>query len=156
MPAFTKLPNFPIVTSIGIVRDAEESAIGAFNSVRGVLERAALPVPNAPERRTGEKPSVSVMILPGENMSGMLETLLWKTIGDDDVRNCIDQFFGCVEAVHGRITHRPHKARARAFLATQRDPHLSVGDAAKRGSWDLDHIALEPVHAFLREMASPQ
>ncbi len=154
LSAFVKLSDFSGVKSIGIIRDAEDSALGAFESVRGSLERAELTVPDAIGKLTGDRPAVSVMILPGPNRTGMLETLLWDTIRDDEVRVCIDAFFDCVEELHGEALHRPHKSRARAFLATKHDPHLSVGNAAKRGYWDLDHLALGPVRTFLREIVA--
>ena len=48
----------------------------------------------------------------------------------------------------------PYKARARAYLATKRDPHLSVGVAAKRGYWQLDHPVLQPLRGFLQNLAA--
>ncbi len=151
--AFVKRSDFSRVTRIGVVRDAEESAKSAFDSVRGALRDARLPVPETPGRLGGVNPGVSVWILPDANTNGMLETLLWETI-PDDVRRCIDQFLVCIENVNGERVHRLHKARATAYLATQRKPHVSVGDAAKRSYWDLDHDALDPVRGFLRELAA--
>ncbi len=126
LPAFVKLSNFSRVTKIGIIRDAEDSAAGAFDSVRGSLERAGLTVPDAIGHLTGNRPAISVMILPGANRTGMLETLLCETIRDEGVQTCIDKFFECIEELQGKTVHRPHKARARAFLATRRDPHPAV------------------------------
>ena len=155
LPAFVKLSDFSIVSSIGIVRDAENNASGAFESVRGSLERAGLPVPDAIARCVGDHPAVAVMILPGQGQPGMLETLLCETIREEAVDPCIDSFFKCVTKIQGEPPQRPYKARARAFLATTQDPHLSVGVAAKRGYWNLNHLALEPVRSFLRSIAAP-
>lgn len=152
--AFVNGPDFSRVNSIGIVRDAESSSTGAFESVQGSLNRVELPVPQAAGQLVGDRPAVAVMILPGANRTGMLETLLNETIRGDKVQTCIDTFFRCVEEQSGKPTHRPHKARAQAYLATKRDPHLSVGDAALRRYWNLNHQALEPLRAFLREIAS--
>ena len=156
LPTFVKLSNFSRVSSIGIVRDAEDSESGAFDSVRGVLRRAGLPVPDAIARRVGAHPAVAVMILPGEERPGMLETLLCETIREEAVETCINTFFDCVREIQGKPIQKPYKARARAFLATKRDPHLSVGVAAKRGYWNLNHAALKPVHTFLRRIAAPR
>ena len=81
----------------------------------------------------------------------MLETLLCKTFAGSGVDGCIDGFFRCAEE-SGSAIHRPDKARARAFLATMPDPHLSVGVAAKRGCWDLDHGAFDRVRNFLMSL----
>lgn len=152
--ALVRVPDFSRVRSIGIVRDAENSSEGAFASVQGSLKRVGLPVPRAAGQRVGDFPAVAAMILPGGNRTGMLETLLNDTLLGDDVQACIDDFFRCVEEHHGEPMHRPHKARAHAYLATKRDPNVSVGDAALRSYWNLDHQALEPLRAFIREIAS--
>lgn len=152
--AFVGGSEFTRVRSIGIVRDAEKSSEGAFASVQGALKRVGLPVPRAPGQRVGDDPAVAAMILPGGNRTGMLETLLNDTLLGDDMQACIDDFIRCVEEHCGEPIRRPHKARTHAYLATKPDPHLSVGFAAKRGYWDLEHKALEPLRAFLREIAS--
>ncbi len=54
LPVFVKKPNFQTVQSIGIVRDAESNAKGAFQSVQSALKKAEqvnLPVPDRPEKR---------------------------------------------------------------------------------------------------------
>lgn len=152
--AFVSGPDFPLVTSIGIVRDAEASSTRAFESVQGSLKGVELPVPHAAGQLLGDRPAVAVMILPGANRAGMLETLLNETVRGDQVQSCIDDFFRCVKKHCGKQVRRPDKARAHAYLATKPDPHLSVGFAAERGYWNLDHQALEPLRAFLREIAS--
>ena len=46
------------------------------------------------------------------------------------------------------------KARAHAFIATKPDPHVSVGVAARKKYWNLDHPALTPVCDFLRSVVA--
>lgn len=174
LQGFVLEPGFGRVRSIGIVRDAERPVDGsstveesatqelrAFQSVRTSLRNAnrsrqtpsgaELPVPDRPEERAGDRPSVSVLILPGDGGDGMLETLLCRTIAGTGVDRCIDRFFQCTEE-SGSPIHRPDKARARAYLATTPDPHLSVGVAAKRNRWNLDHEAFDGVRRFLRSL----
>ena len=140
------------VKSVGIVRDAETSAQAAFQSVRSSLENAGLPVPNQPEEHAGGSPAVTVLILPGDNRPGMLETLLNETFANTPEEACINAFFECVEDASGVSIQRPHKARAQAYLATKPEPHLSVGVAAKRDYWDLDHDVFSRVRQFLRDL----
>ena len=144
--------GFHIVESIGIVRDAETSAAGAFQSVQSSLKNAALPVPNRPERRTDTSPAVTVLILPGNNQQGMLETLLCESFAGTPENDCIDAFFACVDALPNASIKRPEKARAHAYLTTKSDPHLSVGVAAKRNYWDLDHPIFARVRDFLKTL----
>ena len=152
--------DFRRVRTIGIVRDADDSADRAFQSVRTSLRNAndairssgvKFPVPNRPEQLVGKRPALSVLILPGNGQKGMLETLLCRTFAGSGVDHCIDEFFRCAEK-SGTATRRPDKARARAYLATTPDPHFSVGVAAKRGRWDLDHDAFAGVRSFLTSL----
>lgn len=143
--------GFRDVKSVGIVRDADDSAGAAFQSVRTALTQAGFPAPDRPEEPAGEGPSVSVLILPGDGANGMLETLLCRTFARTAVDRCIDGFFRCARESASPI-HRPDKARARAYLATTGDPHLSVGVATKRNHWPLDHAAFDGVRRFLRSL----
>lgn len=144
--------GFRVVESIGIVRDAETSAESAFQSVQSSLKNAALPVPNRPERRTDTSPAVTVLILPGNDQQGMLETLLCESFAGTPENDCIDAFFACVDALPNASIKRPEKARAHAYLTTKSDPHLSVGVAAKRNYWDLDHPIFDRVRDFLKTL----
>lgn len=74
--AFVRMSGFSRVKTIGIVRDAEGSALGAFKSVRAAPENASLPAPGATGQLEGYRPAVSVMLLPGCGRVGTLETLL--------------------------------------------------------------------------------
>ena len=165
LEGFVLAPGFARVRSIGIVRDAERRvgegalpeaqpspAMSAFQSVQSSLRNVGLPVPNRPTQETGTAPAVNVFILPGDGGDGMLETLLCRTIAGTAVDRCIDSFFRCA-GESGNPIHRPDKARARAYLATTPDPHLSVGVAAKRNRWNLDHDAFDGVRRFLMSLA---
>ena len=143
---------FEGVDSVGIVRDAEISAEDAFRSVQGALRNAGLDVPDAPGVKTGGAPSVSALILPDNQSGGMLETLLCRTFENTPLDGCIDDFFACVRERAGTEPHRPEKSRAHAYIATRDDPHLSVGVAAQRGYWNLDHAAFDDVRRFLQSL----
>ena len=79
----------------------------------------------------------------------MLEALLCRTFAGTAVDRCIDTFFQCAAAAD--IRH-PDKARAHAWLATRPEPHVSVGVAAKKGYWDLEHEAFGEVGRFFRSL----
>ena len=145
--SFVRTPGFDTVESIGIVRDAEESAAAAQQSVETSLRNAGLPVPGDAGR--GGAPSVHVLILPDDEEPGMIETLLYRSVADTPVNSCIDEFFHCVGALPGIDIRNPDKARARAYLATRPMPAVSVGVAAQKGYWPLDHAAFAGVRTFL-------
>lgn len=151
---FAKAPGFVNVTAVGIVRDAEEKpASDALASVRGALEKAGLPAPSVPDTIADGPPRVSVLILPDGTNPGMLESLLSETVKGTLAADCIDEFLECAERDGGSQIKRPDKAFAHAFLATRPDPHVSVGVAAQKRYWDLDHPALEGVRSFLRDLS---
>ena len=151
--AFVDAPGFRgNVRSIGIVRDAETSASSAFDSIRSSLGNAGLPVPDSPETSAAGAPTVTVLMLPGDNRKGMLETLLCETFSGTPVDTCIDAFFECFGALSESPVRRLDKARARSYLVTKPEPHLSVGVAAKRGYWDLNHDVFDNVRRFLETL----
>ena len=140
---------YETVRGVGIVRDAEESANAAFQSIQASLRNAGLSVPNRQGEPAHGNPSVTVLILPGDGCEGMLETLLCRSIADVPEETCIDDFFECVKALQGATIKRPDKARAHAYLTTKLEPHVSVGVAAKKGYWNLDHNVFDGVRQFL-------
>ena len=152
--AFVNLPGFQdLVRSVGIVRDAEESAAGAFQSVQSSLEIAGLSIPEHPETPSAGKPSVNVLILPGGGESGMLETLLCETFAGSPEADCINSFFDCLAENGVGDIRRPYKARAWAYLTTKPDPHHSVGYATTKGYWgNLDQPVFRIVRDFLTSL----
>ena len=148
--ALVDSPNFETVVGIGVARDAENSAAAARQSVEGSLRRAGLPTPA--DAGVGRAPSVHVLILPDDAQAGMIETLLYRSVADQPVNRCIEEFFDCVGALPDIDIRNPHKARAQAYLATQPSPGVSVGVAAQKGYWPLDHEAFAGVCDFLRAL----
>ena len=143
-----------MVKMLGIVRDAENTAEGAFQNVQSSLRKAGLPVPDRPGEPAGSAPAVNVLILPEDRGPGMLETLLCRTFADTAVDRCIDDFFRCfADSEAGAQIRNPDKARAQVFLATRERPHVSVGVAAKKGYWgDFDHDVFREVRRFLSSL----
>ena len=152
--AFVNAPGFQTIQSLGIVRDAETSAERAFQSVQYSLGRAKLSAPDSPVERTDTNPAVAVLILPGDNRQGMLETLLCESFAATPVEDCINDFFKCVESLPDMSIERSDKARAHAYLTTKPNPHFSVGVAAKNDYWDLDHNVFSTVRDFLQTIAA--
>ena len=111
-------------------------------------------MPDSPAERTDTSPAVTVLILPGDNRQGMLETLLCESFADNPVEDCINDFFKCVESLPNVSIERSDKARAHAYLTTKPNPHFSVGVAAKNDYWDLNHSVFSTVRDFLQTIAA--
>ena len=155
LQAFVNMPNFSTVKSLGIVRDAEKNATNAFQSVQSSLRNAKLAVPDHPKKRTertNSEPAVTVLILPDEDHPGMLETLLCETFTATAVEQCIDGFFDCMDGLPDMSVNRSAKARARAYILTKPEPHVSVGVAAQKNYWDLKHDAFSHLRNFLQQL----
>lgn len=152
LSVLAKYPGIRDVRSMGIVRDAERSAQSAFQSVQNSLRRADLPVPSHTAQTVSGSPSVSVFILPDNRNAGMLETLLCQTFQGDPIGDCVDDFLRCARSAGGEDLRIPDKSRAHAFLSTMPRPEVSVGVAARRSYWNLDHPAFREIRAFLRTL----
>ena len=152
LSGFVKVRGFDAVTSIGIVRDAEGNARGAFQSVQDSLRGASLDAPEKPGERTAGVPVVAIQILPDNTRPGMLETVLWESIADPAERKCVEEFLECMARSAGVSVSNVGKASVHAWLATRPKPNVSVGVAAKVGYWDLDHEKLGQVRDFLSRL----
>lgn len=152
LAGFVRTPGFSDVQSVGIMRDAENSAAAAFQSIKAACAAADLPVPERPGKRQGSRPSVTVLIVPTDQQSGMLETLLWRTVSRTSEAACVEDFLACVERIPDRKIVRRDKARMHAWIATQKHPEVSVGVAARKKYLRLDHSALSGVREFLQAL----
>ncbi|MGQ9881654.1 MAG: DUF3226 domain-containing protein [Armatimonadota bacterium] len=80
LKALALSPSFSRVTALGVVRDADNDAGSAFQSVHDALKRANPPIPKRPLHPTNTKPRVAVMILLGGNLPGSLEDLRLRAL----------------------------------------------------------------------------
>jgi hypothetical protein len=140
------------LVSLGITRDADDSAKNAFESVCGFLKNNNLPLPKKPQEIVGDKPKISVLIIPDYQDSGMLEDICLEAVKTDSAIQCIDEFFKCVSSQVGRIPGEMNKARLRVWLASQIKPDLRLGEAAQKGYFDWDSPAFEGLKQFLQNL----
>ncbi len=85
------------VSSLGVIRDAENNPQGAFQSVRDSLLAANLPAPAETIVSTGAAPQVSALILPDAVTPGMLESLCLAAVENDPAIQCVDEYFNCLK-----------------------------------------------------------
>ena len=150
LQAFVLMPSFNnVVTNVGIVRDAETEAESAFRSVEGSLTDAGLELSVPPQRvgRIGQM--ASVFVLPDGKSSGVLETLLWRSIEDSEESRCVVEFIQCLERVSGKVIQRRDKAMINAYLSSTNEPQVSVGIASRRTIWNFDHEAFKEIRGFV-------
>jgi hypothetical protein len=145
-------PGYLDIVSLGITRDADNSAQSAFQSVCNSLNRASLPVPSQPREIVGDNPQVSIMILPDSQNTGMLEDLCLAAVETDPVLQCVDEYFDCVYTTVGREPNNKAKARVHAWLSSQIEPDKRLGEAAKAGYWPWNSPGFDSLKQFLQAM----
>ena len=152
-------PGFETITSLGVLRDADQDPAAAFQSTQDALEANRIEPPRrpgAPEDREahGRTLRVGILVLPPAG-AGMLETVLCQTFADQPVGACVDDFLSCL--VRSGIELRNEaKTRVHAYLSTRERPGSNTGLAAVQGAWDLHHPALDSIADFVRAVAPPQ
>jgi len=145
--------RFSMVSSLGVIRDADEDAKAAFQSIRDALKDAGLPYPKKPLVSVQGPPRVTVMILPPNQKKGALEDLCLKAVKDDLAMFCVDQYFDCLDARgSGRPTKDFAKAKTRVFLSSRKDPTLTLGLAAGKGYWPFDTKMFNSIKKFLKSL----
>ncbi len=150
--ALTGLVDFPQVQSIGIVRDADESARSAMQSVQNNLRNSGLPVPSRSMTPEDGPPKISVFIMPDNASSGALEKLCLSALVDEPAMSCVEEFLQCVKDRTGSGPKDGDKARIHAFLASRQDPELRLGEAAQRGYIPWNRPAFADLTQFLRNL----
>lgn len=158
--AFVNDRGFEDVRAIGIVRDADSSQDAAFKSIVDILSNLRhkkgvdLSIPTVPQQFAEGFRSVGIMILADAEGHGMLESVILETLINDPRWPCVERFIECLRSLSSDEIRHPEKSYVHAYLAGTASPHISVGHAAKRGVFDLDHAAFAEICDFLKRLAS--
>jgi hypothetical protein len=144
------------VSSVGIVRDADNNPGAALQSVCDALRAAELPVPTRvmnPAKKDGN-PTIRIMIIPSISKDGALEDLCLNSVAHDPATICVEQYFQCLveRGVPGPKKGERSKARTRVFIASKEDPTLALGIAAQKGYWPLDSSVFDNVKRFIESI----
>lgn len=140
------------VRAIGVIRDADESAASAFQSVREALSHNGFTPPEANGQIASGPVKIGILVQPADK--GEIEHLCLKSVSDRPEYACLEEYFRCLAEKTGGKIFSP-SARIRAWIATQPDTRLYVGQAAEKGYWPFDHPAFEPLRVFLKALSEP-
>jgi hypothetical protein len=146
--ALVQSSDFSNVDTIIVIRDADESAEKAFESIKNVLIRANLEPPKKINYFSTGVPKVGIFIMPGDSEKGMLEDLCLRTVKDHPVMVFIDAFVKFVLKLENP-TRNIAKSKAQVFLAAMPDIVCSVGLGATKGYWDFNSEELITLKSFL-------
>lgn len=145
----------PTFQAIGAIRDADDNAASAFQSVCGALRHAGYEPPRIHGEVSSGNPAVGVFILPGGAAGGAIETLCRRSVAANDTGRCVEAYIECLKD-HGALRSRNEdKTFAHAYLAAGEDPVARVGEGAQQGAWDFDSGAFADLSDFLRRLFAP-
>lgn len=141
------------LSSIGILRDADDDPVGAFQSVCSALSANQFSAPASPGTFADGTPRVGVYILPDAATKGALETLGLRSVGGDPALACMGAYFDCVgdppeRTTAGQIAH----AQAQVYLASKYCGISQAGRAAEATLWNFDSPVWNPLKAFLAQL----
>lgn len=148
LKALRAVSGFENLQSLGIIRDADANARGALESVQGGLSDAGYPVPPASLTLAEGQPRVIVLINPHEKEGGSLDDVCLHSLASHQAMTCVFEYFECL-ANRGITPGSQAKAQVRAFIASRDRPQVSLGVAAKRGYFPLDHDSFSPMRQLL-------
>jgi len=156
LKSLSLFPGYDNVKTIVIARDAESDPVAAINSVRSSFKQTSLPVPQNPFEFTGATLKTAFMIFPGYEVQaltpGTLEDLCLDVVKDCSTFDCVNAYIQCLQS-NGHEIKRPHKAKLHTYLSGKSDfVGLKIGEAAKAGAWDWDHLKLKPYRDIITAM----
>jgi hypothetical protein len=154
LSALVSAPDFQsLVTSVGVVRDAEDKlAVDARQSVTDAFAAAGLTGASTQPVKT------AVYILPDDANPGMIETLCMEAVRQEpalaDAFACVEEFFHCLDARRIALPGPPIRAKnhAQAYLATRPEAQMFPGLAAYRDYWPWNSPAFNPLKQFLTNL----
>ena len=144
--------GFDRVESIGIVRDADDSAASGLQSIQSHLRNVGLPVPPTFLDSAEDRPIISAFVMPNNAKNGALEALCLEVLQSDPAMDCVAEFFQCVSGVVTDPPKEQDKALIHAFLSSRKDPELRLGEAVQRGYIPWDNPAFDGLSQFLRSL----
>ena len=144
----------PTLRAIGVVRDADQDASGAFRSVCDHLRNIGYEPPAGHDEFSDAAPSIGVFIVPDGTGPGAIETLCRRSKEGDAAAECVDEFLNCLDEHAAMRSTSADKSFAHAYLAITENPVARVGEGAMQGAWNFDSPAFAALANFLRELAS--
>ena len=150
LPALVKRRGFSDVEVLAVVRDADNDANTAFESIRNILKKEKLEPPVQINQFSESSPKIGIFIMPGTSDTGMLEDLCLKTVEHHPAMVCVESFIDCVSKLENSPNRNSiAKAKAQAFLAAMPELANSVGVGAQKGYWNFNSEELTDLKSFI-------
>lgn len=147
----SKDPLRPDLKTLLVTRDADETPLSAFESVRHALERYGFTFPKSKNTFTDGVPKVGVFLLAGSSGLGMLEDCCLQSVHNDPAMSCVNAFSTCT-ATLPNPPRNISKSRAQAYLAAREEYVKDIGTAAQKGYWNFEAETLRELREFLLKL----
>ena len=148
LPALVRMSGFADVEVLAVIRDADNDANAAFESIRNILKKEKLKPPIQISQFSEGTPKIGIFIMPGNSDAGMLEDLCLKTVENHPVMNCVNPFVDCISKLE-ESPNNMAKAKAQAFLAAMPKLANSIGVGAQKGYWNFNSEELTDLKSFI-------
>ncbi len=153
IPALKNIPGYNNLEAIAVIRDADNSCVNTFKSIKGVLKQNGLQTPENPGEFSQGKPKVGVFIMPDNKSCGTLESLCLETVKDVEEMECVDRFIDCAKELKKLPGDKDiPKTKVQTFLAIKPDVPNSIGRGAQKKIWNFDSTELDPLKYFLSQL----
>ena len=147
-------PDIEIVKKIGAIRDADENAQAAFDSLKDSFNLVSWEPADTPNIFSDSNPSIGIFIMPGADQNnGMLEDLCLQSIKDQPDLRCVDDYINCIESLREERLNKLSKRKILTYLAGQQELVTALGLAAQKHIWNFDAPAFNELKTFLLELA---
>jgi len=151
LPELKKASGFDDIEKFVVIRDADNSANGAFDSIKKILKGEGFKVPGKKNSFAAGNPIVGIYILPGIAEEGFLEDLCLKLVGNHPAMKCVEDFEKCAKKLP-RPPNNISKAKAQVYLAAMPELAWQVGLGALKGYWNFDSPYLKNLKDFLNKL----
>ena len=135
LKAFALTTGYNTVKAIGIIRDSNSDPKASLQSIQTALANAGLPVPEKEIAPAGEKPKVSILMVPGIDENGLLEALCLKAVAELPAISCVESYIDCLKRNSLKLQPNIYKAKLQAYLASLDEYTRDLGLAAKKSVW---------------------
>ncbi len=145
-----KAPNFSDVESIGFVRDADNNAKSAFESICSVLRTKNYVAPISSGLYSNGNPRIGVFIMPDNKSCGMLEDLCLQSIKNLPINDCISDFIGCIP--NKDKSFESSKSKVQIYLSSKTPIVNNLGLGAQKKYWDFDNPCFNEIKEFIKNL----
>lgn len=152
------MDKFDRVTSLAVIRDAENDYDKACREVIGSLRKCGFTFPSKCAEWVDDKSGmlrIGFILFPLNNTAGTLEDLCLRTLSENNsksVLHSIDSFLDIMESSCGRNYRRRHKNKVHTYLSSsEKYVTMPLGMASRAGAFNWNSAELEPLKIFLEK-----